>query len=69
MDIRKNTLDTLVFSDDTGGTAKAIRLTRQVPVQFKIESGNGNYLIIAREDLDNLRIALDYAETLWKDDE
>ena len=67
MDVRKNNLDTLVFGDDNGGSAKAVKLTQQVPRQFRIESDNGAYLIIRREDLKNLRIALDYAETLWRD--
>jgi hypothetical protein len=66
MDVRKNALDTLVFADNDGGSAKAVKLTCQVPCQFRIENASGEYLIIRREDLNNLRTALDYAETLWR---
>lgn len=69
MDIRKFDNKTIVFADSNGGTAKATHLEAQVPCQLKLKTSSGNYVLLHREDFDNFRKALDYAEMFWGDNE
>ena len=66
MDIRNYNTDVIRFADDNGGTAKATKLVRHVPCQFKITRENEDgYLIISRKDLPALKKALKFAEEMW----
>ncbi len=66
MDIRKHyDTDTIIFADDNGGTGKALRFERNVPVQFNIRSAAGQEMHIKHADIDHVIKALHFIKEHW----